>query len=200
MLSLLLNPKCRIPVDHAQTPIPNAVRRAEYLVERLGKSRQKIIIPTPAAAEILTVIGVDAQRYYDIVAKSRLFAIESFDQKCAIELAILNRTIFGKEDQKNSAEPYQKIKIDRQIVAILKVNGAVAIYTDDKSLANRARMCGLLPVATHELPEPEQHRQLNMEFGNIDPIPEAPGDEIPDFEGATIETEPASSAGSIDTT
>lgn len=110
-LSLLLNPTGSVPLDpNTGQPIEFARRRAEFVVEMLGKTRQKIIIPTPAIAELLTVIGPDAQQYYDIIAGSRLFQIAPFDLKCAIELAILNRTIFAPYDPKNHTEPYQKNK------------------------------------------------------------------------------------------
>ena len=175
-LSLLLNPNCRLPTDDKGVVVPNAIRRAQYLVERLGKSRQKIILPTPAAAELLTAIGPTAQKYYDIVAKSRLFEVAPFDQKCAIELALLNTTIFSEEDKKNKVEPYQKIKTDRQIIAILKASGAETIYTDDRALANRAAVCGIAAVTTMELQEPEQDRQMVIEFDAVEVTPEAHGD------------------------
>ena len=111
---------------------------------------------------------------------------EPFDQKCASELAILNRTLFAGEDKKNRAEAYQKVKLDRQIVAVLKVHGATAIYTDDKRLANRAQMCGISPIRIADLPEPEQDRQLNMQFDSLDPLPEVPNDEFSDIDPASL--------------
>jgi hypothetical protein len=118
LLSILLNPNGRIPLDPTTgKPIADAKRRAEYLVEKLEKSRQKIIIPTPAVAELLTAIGPDAQQYFSIIARSRLFELASFDLRCAIELAILNRDIFASSDPKNPHEAYQKVKIDRQLIA-----------------------------------------------------------------------------------
>ena len=164
MLSLLLNPNCKPPTDADGNPIPLAKRRAEFLVEKLGKSKQKIIIPTPVAAEVLTAIGPDAQAYFEIVAQQRLFDIASFDPKCAIELALLNRNVFGPNDRKDRLEPYQKVKIDRQILAIFVACGVYEVYTDDLALGARARLCGLMPIRTAELPVPESDRQIRMEF------------------------------------
>ena len=54
-LSILLNPNGEIPLDpQTGQPVAMARRRAEYLVETLGKTRQKIVLPTPAIAELLT--------------------------------------------------------------------------------------------------------------------------------------------------
>jgi len=91
-LSILLNPHAGIPLDPATgQPVLMAKQRAEFLVETLGRARQKVIIPTPAVSELLTVIGPDAQQYLTIIARSRLFELASFDARCAIELALLNR-------------------------------------------------------------------------------------------------------------
>jgi hypothetical protein len=174
MLSILLNPNGRIPTD-ARTgrPVVNAKRRAENLVAALEKNRQKIIIPTPAVAELLTAIGPTAQEYFSIIAKSRLFEVAAFDVRCAIELACLNRDIFATTDPKNPDEIYQKIKIDRQIIAIFKVAGVENVYTDDNGFAKRARLCGMVPVFTSELELPAADRQLDIKFDAPDEMPEA---------------------------
>jgi hypothetical protein len=173
MLSILLNPTAGIPIDRATgQPVTMAKRRAEYLVETLGKARQKIIIPTPAAAELMTAIGPDAQQYLAIIARSRLFELAAFDSRCAIELALLNRDVFKNSDPRVVEEPYQKVKFDRQIVAIFKVSGVESVYTDDAGLANRARLCGMSPITTAELPLPAEDRQMQIEFSAPDEIPE----------------------------
>ena len=173
MLSILLNPNGRIPLDPATgQPVVDAKRRAENLVSQLGKSRQKIIVPTPAVAELLTAIGPSAQEYFSIVARSRLFEVASFDARCAMELACLNREVFAVNDPKNLDEAYQKIKIDRQIIAIFKVAGVENIYTDDAGLARRARLCGMTPIFTAELELPAKDRQMNIIFDAPDEIPE----------------------------
>jgi hypothetical protein len=177
ILSILLNPDGRIPLDPGtQQPVTMAKRRAELLVETLEKSRQKIIIPTPATAELLTAIGPDAQQYLTIIGRSRVFELAAFDSKCAIELACLNRDIFALVDPKTGTEPYQKVKIDRQIVAILKTAGVEFVYTDDGGLAKRARLCGMTPISTADLPLPTEERQLDIKFEAPDEIPEVVND------------------------
>jgi hypothetical protein len=181
MLSILLNPASGIPLDPATgQPVLMAKRRAEALVESLGKSRQKIIIPTPAQAELLTAIGPDAQQYFDIIGRSRLFELASFDSRCAIELAYLNRGVFASQDPKNPAEAYQKIKIDRQIIAILKVAGVEDVYTDDDGMIKRARLCGMNPIITAQLALPTEDRQLEIRYDAPDEIPEPIDEPEPD--------------------
>jgi hypothetical protein len=180
LLSILLNPSAKIPTDpDTGEPVLMAKRRAELLVESLARSRQKIIIPTPAQAELLTAIGPTAQQYFDIIGRSRLFEIASFDSRCAIELACLNRDVFSAHDPKHAHEAYQKIKIDRQIIAVFKVAGVEKVYTDDGGMARRARLCGLDPVATWQLELPTEDRQMRIEYDAPDEIPE-PSDETED--------------------
>lgn len=173
MLSILLNPNGKIPDDPATgAPVVEARARAESVVQRIQKQRRKIILPAPAVSELLTAIGPDAQQYINVVSRSRVFAIGNFDALGAAELALLNRDTFATHDAQQKAEPYQKRKVDRQIIAICKVYGVSEIYTDDKGLANRARMCGITPISISGISIPDSARQVEIVFEPHEPIPE----------------------------
>lgn len=175
MLSILLNPNVRVPIDpKTGAPFDLARERAESVVASLQKARRKIIIPAPACAELLTVIGPTAEQYVNLIGRSRIFEIGNFDARCAAELAILNRDQFLLMDEKTHAEPYQKRKVDRQILAICRVYGVTELYTDDGPLGNRARLCGITPIGIGEIPIPDKARQgtLNLEQHEEIPIPE----------------------------
>lgn len=174
MLSILLNPTGDIPTDKSTgLEVSEAQARAESVVQAVQKSRRKIILPAPACAELLTAIGPDAQQYINVVGRSRVFEIGNFDARCATELALLNRDTFKAHDDKRKLEPYQKRKVDRQIIAICKVYGVTEIYTDDTGLANRARMCGITPISISEIPIPDAARQHEMKLEPHEAIPEA---------------------------
>lgn len=173
MLSVLLNPDGRIPADPATgQPVVEAKARAEAVINDLQKARRKIILPAPACAELLTAIGPEAQQYISIISRSRVFEVANFDARCAAELALLNRGEFRQRDDELHAEPYQKRKVDRQIVAIAKVYGASEIYTDDKGLARLARLCGITPIGIAEVPLPEAARQIPLALEPHEAIPE----------------------------
>lgn len=175
MLSILLNPDGKVPQDPStRLPVDFAKERAESVVVMLQKARRKIIIPAPACAELLTVIGPTAEQYVSLVSRSRIFAIGDFDARGAAELAFLNRDQFSFQDDRTKAEPYQKRKVDRQILAICRVYGATDLYTDDHSLANLARLCGITPIGIAEIPIPDGARQgkLNLEPHEDLPSPE----------------------------
>lgn len=110
-LSILLNPATRVPSDPATGRPPDlAKERVQALIEKLQKERQKIIIPAPVTAEILTVIGPTSTDYLAIINKSRVFEVKPLDEVAAIELAFLNRDIFAASDKKNRLLPYQKVR------------------------------------------------------------------------------------------
>lgn len=177
MLSALLNPNGKpIYLPGTATVLEMAKERAESVVAQLEKARRKIILPAPACAELLTTIGPNAQQYLNIVSRSRLFEIGNFDARCAAELALLNRGIFLTMDDQNGAEPYQKRKVDRQIIAICKVYGTTEIYTDDKGLSKAAGLCGITPVSLSEIPIPETARQGNLALEPHEELPEPEDD------------------------
>jgi predicted nucleic acid-binding protein len=178
MLSALLNPGGQPPkIPGTETPVELPKERAEAVVEAIAKEGRKIILPTPACAELLTAIGPDAQEYLNIVGRSRVFEVAAFDARCAAELAILNREVFRSVDDKNKLEPYQKRKVDRQIIAICKVAGVSEIYTDDGGLADRARLCGMTPISLSECALPDAARQMPLGLEPHETIPEAEADD-----------------------
>lgn len=178
MLSILLNPDCgALTLPGTQTPVEYAKERAQGLLQVLEKARRKIVVPTPAAAELLTAIGPEAQQYINMVQRSRLFEVASFDPRCAHELAILNRGVFKDIDDRNGAHPYQKRKVDRQIIAVCRVYDVTEIHTTDSNLCNLARLCGINPVRIEELPIPDSVRQGDMfKLEPHEEIPEAEND------------------------
>jgi predicted nucleic acid-binding protein len=181
MLSILLNPNGRIPlVEGTDQPVDLAKERAEHVVARVQRQRRKIIIPSPACAELLTAIGPTANQYLNIVGRSKIFEVGNFDARGAAELAFLNRDTFQHQDQVNGAQPYQKRKVDRQIIAICKVYGVTQIYTDDKGLAKRARLCGIVPIGIAECDIPDAARQGNLSLERHEEIPAPQDDEADD--------------------
>lgn len=112
MLSTLLNPDASVPSDPAtEMPVEWPKERVEGLINDLSKDKKKIVIPAPVAAEILTVIGPANTDYLSIINRSKVFEVVPLDAKAAVELAFLNRDVFGARDKKSNAQPYQKVKV-----------------------------------------------------------------------------------------
>lgn len=156
-LSILLNPKSPMPVELGRERINGFIAKAE-------RDRRKLIIPTPATAELLTAIGPNSADYIRVINRKAVFEVKPFDEVAAMELAFLNRDVFGALDKKNGLEPWQKIKVDRQIIAIAKVADCEQILTEDTALANRARLCDIEATKLADLPIPDSAKQGELQL------------------------------------
>jgi predicted nucleic acid-binding protein len=156
VLTLILNPDAKSPPDPTtEKPISKAKERVDYLLATLQQTNKRIVIPTPVLSEVLVRAGKEGLKYIETIRKSEHFAVKPFDEISAIELAEMNRRAIadGNKTAKTEA-PYQKIKVDRQIVAICKIAGVQTLYACDKPLTNYARLAGLNVIGLHELPLP----------------------------------------------
>jgi hypothetical protein len=66
----------------------------------------------------------------------------------------------GDKREGEKTEPWQKLKYDRQIVAISLVEGATEIYTGDRDVYNQALRWGANPVHLADLPVPPEQLKL----------------------------------------
>lgn len=160
--TLVLNPSATPRPDPATgKPVAHHKLRIEALIEDLGRKKAKIVLPTPAIAEAMCVCS----DFDSVLLKIEEYAVLEpcpFDSRSAIELARMTRIAVKNGDKRGgSLGDWQKIKIDRQIVAIAKVNGASVLYTDDDSQTNFAMHCGLKVVHTWDLDLPGSHAQID---------------------------------------
>lgn len=175
LLLLLLDPKVPVPPDEHGNLIVDAQKRVLHLVTELSKARRKLLIPTPVLSEMLILTQGTGQQYLEKINKSRVFEIVPFDQRAAIELALM--TAVSKRQAKKlragSAITAAKLKFDRQIVATAKVHGATTIYAGDNDLATFARNHGLEAIKLYELTLPETDRQITFAWPTSDEADEA---------------------------
>ncbi|MDP2732092.1 MAG: hypothetical protein Q8O63_03120 [Hoeflea sp.] len=167
-LMLLLQPDARKPSGPNGVEIDRPVERIQFLVERLGKARTKIIIPTPALSEVLVRLDAgEAQSLVEKINGMAVFRVESFDERAAIEVAIMTRnSVDGgiKPKQRDMNSTWAKLKYDRQIVAIALVTGATTIYSDDKGVAAIARRAKLKVIGLGDLELPPEDAQARLPF------------------------------------
>ena len=146
--------------------------RIDLLVRSLDKERTKIIEPTPALSEVLIGAGDAAPRYLDIIVRSARFKIAPFGTRAAVEAAAAHRDALRAGDKREgSASSWTKVKFDRQIVAIAKVEGADVIYSNDDDIRRFADRDGVAVKGIDQLPSPSVKRQGEPSLSL------APGDE-----------------------
>jgi hypothetical protein len=96
--------------------------------------------------------GRAAPQWLAIFNTNAAFRICDFDQRAAIQVALMAQE--AGDRARNPQDTYAKIKYDRQIAAIAKVQGASAVYSDDANVRNYARRLGMAAVALADLPLP----------------------------------------------
>lgn len=152
-------------IPDTETLLTDAHPRVNALIGDLHKKRTKIVIPTPALAELLILAGASGAQYLEKLEKSAAFQIEPFETRAAIELAIMTQSAMAAGDKKaGSIATMAKIKFDRQIISIAKVHKASVIYSDDKNLAKFSAAHGIPCVASWNLPTPPAKQPDLLDF------------------------------------
>ena len=86
-----------------------------------------------------------------------MFQLPPFDVKAAVEAASATRAALGRGDKRSGATgTWQKVKVDRQIVAVARVHGAEVLYSDDADVLTLGQESGIPVVTTAELPLPRK--------------------------------------------
>ena len=141
--------------------------RLDFLLRSLEKARKKIV-PTPALCEVLIGAGDAAPQYLDIINRSSRFKVVPFGERAAVEAATAHREALRAGDKKEGTESWPKVKFDRQIVAIAKVEGADVIYSNDGDIKRFSARDSLEVVKLGELPLPPEKQQgeLSLDSGD----------------------------------
>lgn len=161
-LALLINPDANPPHDPGTgQPVTNAAGRVRHFLKGLAPN-DTIIVPTPVLAEILVVADLGGPQTLAEISKSARIRTKAFGDRAAIETAALTQEAVLRGDKRSgSAAPYQKIKVDRQIIAIARIEQSTRLYADDLNLIKFAKHLGMDVFSTWDLPEPpEEPRDL----------------------------------------
>lgn len=172
VLCLLLHPDADVPSDpKTGRPVTRAQDRMSHLVEQLREQETRILIPTPVLSEFLTYASAE---YLSVLQDSPHFEIAAFDQRAAVEAAVALRRAIRSADGKRLGlkDDWQKIKVDRQVVAIAKVNQATAIYTTDSGLRALAADSGMQTFHVADLPLPRSSTPL-LDAAELEEAPPA---------------------------
>lgn len=153
---LLVHPDAKPPTDpQTGTAVVQVRERFEFLEQEIQRSGETILIPAPALAEVLVGLEDAGPAVIERLSRSARFKIADFDTMAAVELATMTREAIRAGDKKGgSTSPWQKVKIDRQIIAIARTRGVTTIYSDDEGLAKFASTVGIQVVPTWSMPLP----------------------------------------------
>lgn len=138
--------------------------RLMFLVQSLDKARKTIIIPTPALCEVLIGASDAVPQYLDIISRSARFKIAPFGTRAAVEAAAAHRDALRAGDKKEGVPSWLKVKFDRQIVAIAKIERADTIYSNDEDIGRFSARDGLQVITLEDLPAPPEKPQRELPF------------------------------------
>ena len=149
------------------SPKTDALDRArlELMLDVISKAGGKVIIPTPCLAEFLVATNEATADWLQTLERKRSVVVGPFDRRAAFECALLDRAAISKGDKKGGRqEPWQKIKIDRQIVGVARANNSTTLVTDDDGLRSTALAAGLTVYRLRELDVPDSAKQINLDL------------------------------------
>jgi hypothetical protein len=168
ILIYVIDEQAKPPVDPGTgRPVERCHERVTHLLETLQQQNAKIVIPTPALAEVLVRAAKGGPELLRILSSSKHFRIAPFDERAAVEFAARQAERIATSGRA-AAATRTKAKFDDQIVAIAAVEGATTIYSDDEDIAKLAEgRFGVIKIAAIQLP-PES-AQGKLPFENDDP-------------------------------
>jgi len=98
-------------------------------------------------------------------ARQRSSKIADFDQRAAVEMAAATREAIDAGNKRSGSEStWAKVKFDRQIIAIARVEGASTIYSDDEDIVRFAKNSGITVTRISDLPLPPEDTQRSLPF------------------------------------
>lgn len=142
-------------VPNAKCHIDRPRERITRLIGDLHGEGETIVVPSPALSELLIRTEHSTQLIISELTKSSKFHIRPFDTIAAIELAKITIGAMKKGSKRGTAKDiWNKVKFDRQIVAIAKVWQARIIYSEDPGLKTLAESLGITVKGIADCPLP----------------------------------------------
>lgn len=137
--------------------------RINHFMDCAEKAKSKIVFPMPAIAEFLVGADLAGVEFLNRLDRKTFLIMADFNRAAAFELAQIDRAARNMGDKKDETiAPWQKIKVDRQIVAIGKSLGAVLVISGDGSVRNNALRIGMQGMTIQELELPEAAKQQKL--------------------------------------
>lgn len=137
--------------------------RIDHFMDGAEKAKSKIVFPMPAIAEFLVGADLAGVEFLNRLDRKTFLVMADFNRAAAFELAQIDRAALNTGDKKDETiAPWQKIKVDRQIVAIGKSLGAALVISGDGSVRNNALRIGMQGMTIQELELPEAAKQQKL--------------------------------------
>lgn len=141
--------------------------RLKGLLEDIDQTNGQLIIPVQVVGEYTS--GAD-QAGQELLAKllgNRRIKVANFDHVAAVECAMMDKTAISSGGHKRAPLTrdisWQKVKVDRQIVAIARVLKVDQIISTDGDILKIAKAVGTPCIAIEDLPLPTWAAQVHID-------------------------------------
>ncbi len=139
--------------------------RLDHLLVTVSAVGGRIVIAMPSLAEFLVKAHTASSEWLAGLERKKGILIAPFDRRAAVDCSLLDRAALGSGDKKGGRkDSWQAVKIDRQIVAIARVNQATHLVTDDEGLRSTALSVGLVVWRVAELDVPPSSLQQQLPY------------------------------------
>lgn len=139
--------------------------RLEFFLSQAEKEKSRIIIPMPVVAEYLVRADEAGLEFFNKIEKKAFIFLAPFDRVAAFECAQIDRAALLRGDKKDGVDaPWQKIKVDRQNLAIGKACGATLVISGDGDVRKTALRIGIAAKTIAELDLPDSARQADLDL------------------------------------
>lgn len=162
-MRVLLDTNALIYLLDRRAPLP-IQNRLKGLLQQVDKASGQVVIPTPVISEYLVNAGPAGKALLAALLGSRNVHVAAFDHVAAEECAAMQVAANGTGNKRHPLGRdvvWQKVKVDRQIVAIAK-SRAASIVADDGDIHAIATAWGVAVTAVGSLPLPEWAKQLHL--------------------------------------
>lgn len=164
-MKVLIDTNTLIKLLHPRTSIAVSAR-LQGLLEDIQAANGQLVIPVQVVGEYIGGAGEAAQELLGKLVRNRFIKVASFDHAAAVECAMMDRAAFASGNKRAPVSrdvSWQKVKVDRQIVAIAKVLKVVRIISNDGDIPKIAQAVGVECLTAEDLPLPAWAAQVHIE-------------------------------------
>lgn len=160
----LLDPRTQVSVS----------ARLKGLLEDIDRANGLLIIPAQVVGEYISGAGEAGVELLKRLLGNRRIKVASFDHMAALECALMDKAAAASGNKRAPLTrdvSWQKVKVDRQIVAIAKVLKVDRIISSDGDIPKIAAAVSVPCVAAEELTLPTWAAQVHIEEMLSSPVP-----------------------------
>jgi predicted nucleic acid-binding protein len=141
--------------------------RLKGLLEDIDKTNGQLIIPVQVVGEYISGAEQAGQELLAKLLTNRRIKVANFDHVAAVECAMMDKSAIALGGHKRAPLSrdaiWQKVKVDRQIVAIARVLRVDKIISTDGDITKIAKAIGMPCMTVEELPLPSWAAQVDID-------------------------------------